>query len=351
MLKILFVSNTGRLNRPYFDPSVRYRCFNIAEQLSKTGDYCRVTTSEYFINNEVEEFDVYVFHRPPFSPVFISKVQDLEESGKVVIADYDDLTFDIENALNSSLYKTGRATQREVLNIFSRNAAALSVFNNYTVSTTALADRLKELCPSCNVTVIHNALTEKYKTICDQIRLNEPIERVKGRIGYFSGTKSHDKDMEFIASALAESCHQGTGREILFVGPIDIPDVVAENCKTVTNPLVGYHEMIKLLSTCEVVIAPLENSFFNNCKSGLKYFESAYAGCNVVAAPIADIARFDSVNLYKPETIEEWTIALDSACSEFSSQSMSLRLEDASKQANMENEIVNWKSFIQKLLG
>jgi hypothetical protein len=351
MNKVLFVSTTGRLSRPYFDPSVRYRCFNIAENLSKSGDYCRVMTSDYFIKNDVDEFDVYVFHRPPFSPVFINKIQELQDAGKVVIADYDDLTFDIENALNSSLYKTGRATQREVLNIFSRNAAALGVFTNFTVSTVSLAKRLKELCPSCNVTVIHNALTEKYKTICDQIRFNEPIERVKGRFGYFSGTKSHDKDMEFISSALAESCNRDSGREILFVGPIDIPGIVSENCNTVTNPLVGYHEMIKLLCTCEVVIAPLENSFFNGCKSGLKYFESAYAGCNVVATPIPDITRFESENLYLAESIEEWVVELDSAASEFTAQSMISRLDNAASQANMTTEVANWASFVKKLLG
>tara|TARA_R110001583_G_scaffold17482_2_gene70644 strand:+ start:7873 stop:8928 length:1056 start_codon:yes stop_codon:yes gene_type:complete len=351
MLKVLFVSTTGRLNRPYFDPSVRYRCFNIAEELSKNGNYCRVTTSDNFINKDMDEFDVYVFHRPPFSPNFINKVQLLQEQGKVVIADYDDLIFDVENALNSSLYKTGRATQREVLNIFSKNAAALSVFNNYTVSTTSLANRLKELSPTSNVMVIHNSLTEKYKSICDQIRLNEPIERVKGRFGYFSGTKSHDKDIEYISTALVESCNFDTGREILFVGPVDIPGIVSENCKTITNPLVGYHEMIKLLCSCEVIIAPLENSFFNNCKSGLKYFESAYSGCNVVGTPITDIRRFDSENLYFAETLEEWSVALNNAASDFSTQNLESRLSDAASQADIKNEIANWNSFVQQLLG
>ncbi len=351
MLKIIFISNTGRLDRPYFDPSVRYRCFNMADELIKIGNYCKVMTSDYFINNDVEDFDVYVFHRPPFSPVFIDKVQDLDANGKLVIADYDDLTFDIENALNSSLFKSGRASQREVLSIFSRNSAALSIFKNYTVSTSTLAKRLKEMDPSYEVEVIHNALTEKYKSICQQITHNEPIARVKGRVGYFSGTKSHDKDIEYISSSIANSCKSSTGRQILFVGPVDIPENIKENCNVMTHSLVGYHEMIKLLSTCEVVIAPLELTFFNSCKSGLKYFESAYAGCNVVASPIPDISRFESENLYLATTAEEWEEALDNALNDYSIQMQSPRLEDASIQANIKTEVIKWELFVNKLLG
>ncbi|CAH9061649.1 hypothetical protein PSEHALCIP103_02538 [Pseudoalteromonas haloplanktis] len=351
MSKVIFITNTGRLVRPYFDPSVRYRCFNLAEELSVHGNYCKVTTSTFFINNEIDDFDVYVFHRPPFSPILIDKVQKLQAQGKVVIADYDDLTFDIKNAQNSSLFKSGRVTQREVLSIFSRNAAALSVFNNFTVSTQALHERLKELSPDSNVAVVHNALTNKYKSICDQIRLNEPLARVKGRVGYFSGTKSHDKDIEYISSALELSCNKESGREILFVGPVDIPENVRNHCNTITNDLVGYHEMIKLLSTCEVVIAPLELTFFNSCKSGLKYFESAYAGCNVVASPIPDIDRFQSDNLFKAVTIEEWGESLDKALSNYSQQCPIARLKDASAQADINNEVKSWSNFINEIQG
>ncbi|WP_219626649.1 hypothetical protein, partial [Vibrio parahaemolyticus] len=68
MKKVLFVSHTARLNRPYFDPSVRYRCFNLADELNERGYYCKVTTSFEFIKNDISNFDIYVFHRPPFDP-------------------------------------------------------------------------------------------------------------------------------------------------------------------------------------------------------------------------------------------------------------------------------------------
>lgn len=352
MKKILFVSTTGRNKRPYFDPSVRYRCYNLAEELSKLGHYTKVTTSHEFITNESEDllnFDIYIFHRPPFSAEFLSKVNLLKKENKTLIADFDDLTFDVENALNSSLYKTGRASEREVLNIFSKNSAALSVFQNYTVSTESLKSRILELKPDSNVEVIHNSLTEKYKAICDQIRNNEKIERIKGRIGYFSGTKSHDKDIEYISEALVDVCNNNSNTELFFVGPVTIPDIVKEKCKTTSHNLVGYHEMIKLLFTCEVIIAPLEETFFNNCKSSLKYFESAYAGCNVVATPIVDFHRFETENLYLASNVEDWKNNLTSALRDFSEQDETSRITYASKNASIKNEINTWLKFISEI--
>ncbi|EJG1829986.1 glycosyltransferase [Vibrio parahaemolyticus] len=347
MKKVLFVSHTARLNRPYFDPSVRYRCFNLADELNERGYYCKVTTSFEFIKNDISNFDIYVFHRPPFDPEFIDKVKWLQNNGKIVIADYDDLVFDIENALSSSLYKSGRASQRDVLNIFSRNSAALNYFKYFTVSTHPLGARIYEISKEeVDVCVVHNALTEKYKSICDQLRLNEAVEKVKGRVGYFSGTKSHDKDLALVADAIAESC---AGKELLFVGPIDVPEVIQKSCKVTQIPLVGYHEMVKLIATCEVVIAPLESSIFNSCKSGLKYFESAYAGCSVVATPIPDIDRFTSQGLFKATSLDEWKLALKQATESFESIPESERINSAKEQANIKLEVEKWLEFVNKI--
>lgn len=349
MYKILFVSTTGRLKRPYFDPSVRYRCFNIAEELSKKGHYVKVATSDSFINEDLSNFDIYVFHRPPYGAKFIKKIDELNKSGKKLVADFDDLTFDVENALNSSAYVSGMVSEAEALNIFSRNAAALSVFTNFTVSTVSLAKRLLELSPKANVEVVHNSLTEKFKSICQQIHNNEKLERVSGRVGYFSGTKSHDKDIEYISDALINVIGESSSRELFFVGPVSVPSAVKECCSVVRNSLVGYHEMIKLLFTCEVVIAPLEATFFNNCKSSLKYFESAYAGCNVVASPVSDYLRFESKNLYLASNISEWEQSLERALVEYKEQSMQERISDAEQQASIHTALSVWEEFVFNL--
>ena len=48
---------------------------------------------------------------------------------------------------------------------------------------------------------------------------------------------------------------------------------------------------------------------FTECKSGLKFFESAVLGTPVAATPIPDIDRFDNPLLLKCRTPDDWASA------------------------------------------
>jgi hypothetical protein len=59
-------------------------------------------------------------------------------------------------------------------------------------------------------------------------------------------------------------------------------------------PVVSYEQLPYWIKQCWITIAPLQPSLFNQCKSGLKFFESAIWGVPLVATAIPDLTRCDT---------------------------------------------------------
>ncbi|WP_205618592.1 hypothetical protein, partial [Brevundimonas nasdae] len=91
-LSVLFVSATNRGKRPFFDPSTRYRCYNLAQELSRRGHRALVMPQSMFETSahEISTFDIYVFHRPSLTDLFIEAFHSLPEQA-LKIVDFDDL--------------------------------------------------------------------------------------------------------------------------------------------------------------------------------------------------------------------------------------------------------------------
>lgn len=347
MKRILFVSNTSRTKRPYFDPSVRYRCFNLAENLTQQGNFVRVTSLFDFIslNDELLNFDIYVFHRPKLSGSFLKAFKRVKRQGSLLIADYDDLVFDVEHAFESSIYTSGRISKRDILRLFSENSAALQLFDNVTVSTQPLADRVAALNPSANVAVVHNYMSDSGRAYAEE--LNKSSSKPREYVGYFSGTRSHDKDIQVFSAAISEAA-KAVNLPVLMVGEVTVPEDFYSGIELVKLPIMGYHDMYSELLRCKVVLAPLEQSIFNDCKSGLKYFESAIAGCQVAATPIPDIDRFNAAGLHKCRTPEDWYDAIVSAGSSTVSPDEVARV--AVEQSSSVPVIKKWNEYVGELL-
>lgn len=336
-MKVLFVTNTSRIDRPYFDPSVRYRCFNFAFGLERQFGWKTCVISQNELDASiVEYFDVFVFHRPSFTVDLIEFVSCAKSKGKFVSADYDDLIFDVSNALDSSIYKNGRVGSREVCDIFDRNASALSLFDTATVSTVPLSERLKEVFPDTNVVVVHNALSSDYIDF-SRIVCSKKMEK-KYTLGYFSGTKSHDKDFKIVEESILKLLGLNKEFSLLLMGPLEVSGHMMSTGQVVHLPLQSYYKMASYVAQCRAIIAPLEESIFNSCKSGLKFFESAIFNTKVFASPIPDIARFDSDLLVTCSDSGEWEGELLRFGAEIDGSETAKLREDVLRSACLESE-------------
>lgn len=312
MKRVLFISATARVDRPYLDPSARYRCYNPASILTQNGFIVDVVSFKNFDLKTLQRYNLFVFHRPSFEKKLLDAIEQIHKIGAQLFADYDDLIFSSLYALESSIYKTNRATKEECLRIFNNNQRAMMLFENFIVSTSPLKEKILELKPEANVSVIHNAISlDVVNRVRSQKEMHRKLRAHKKVISYLSGTKSHDMDFKIVEDVLKKLLEKYQDIiELQLVGPLEYNK---EKLPSATHiSYVDYEYLSKLIAKTDINIAPLETNNFTNCKSGLKFFESGILFVPSVVTPIDDMLRFkDSQGITYAQTPEEWYTAIE----------------------------------------
>ncbi len=307
---VVFVSNTGRVDRPYYDPSVRYRAFNPAEYLRRQG--LRVTlmgqaTFEQY-SDDLAASRAIVFHRPNATEAMLRYVTR-NAKRKLLIADYDDLIFDVSAAPETPAVMDRGEPVAQVARSLASNAEIGSLFGKKTASTIPLAQAAKSILGG-EIAVVHNALDPIYldiaRTLLDH-RLNAEPEY---DLAYFSGTASHNKDLATISPVIADYLDERRYARLLLVGLVALPDDLHSKRDRINRlPVRPFHALPALLIRCRMALGPLVRNQFTDCKSGLKFFESAVLGTPVAATPVPDVDRFESPLLFKCRTADDWAAA------------------------------------------
>jgi len=305
MEKILYISNTSRVERPYLDPSVRYRCFNPAEEVMKYGHIADVVSYEKFEVEMVDFYNIFIFHRPPYDNKLFTALEQVKKKGKKYFADYDDLIFNKKHALISPLYKQGRVDEQKCIDIFTRNEKALGLFENVLVSTEYLKQKVLLSCPNAKVSVVHNALSS---SVIKRIALKGHKKSISNQkvISYMSGTASHNHDFEIIEDTLVDLLNKYHSKaQLIVVGPLEFNKNKFKH--VIHKRYVEYEKLFDFISQTHINLAPLELNDFTNCKSGLKFFESGILGIPSVVSPIDDMLRFkDSKGISYANSSDEW---------------------------------------------
>lgn len=307
---VCFVSETSR-DRPILDPSVRYRCFHPAEELARRGITTAVYSAAQFYQTPNYDFDAYIFHRPSSNrAAFESVIDRLKTLKRVLVADYDDLVFGgAEIALNSSSVKNQTMAPQQAILAYEKNLVALRAFSTITTSTSSLAAKVRELNPGSSVTIVANRIPESVMSLHIEGRTYR-IQKPPHRIGYFAGTKSHDADIAVIVEVLHRVLLEQPRTDFLVVGPVALPFSLSALQNVHVMDAIGYWRVPGLMSDCATVIAPLEDSGFNQCKSRVKFLEAALAGCRLIASPIPDMKELGEERLVLPSSLNDWYEAL-----------------------------------------
>jgi glycosyltransferase involved in cell wall biosynthesis len=315
-LSFCFISSTSRAQNPILDGSVRYRCFHPAEALLSAGHKCCVVSQKRFVEMPSYDFDVYVFHRPaPDVGPLHSILERLKESGKFLIADYDDLVFGDELlALDSSLAKRGGDASLEAIAAFRRNTEALRFFERVTVSTYPLADKVKQFHSTAQVDVVHNTIPDSIFALSDRLEISTR-PRPARQIGYFCGTNTHDADFRVVSEVIIAMLDNFPDATFVVLGPLKLPGALAFHPRVHTYPPCNYFRLSSVMSGCSIAIAPLVRGEFNDCKSRVKFLEASVAGCQLIASPIDDMTRAAEGRIALPTTPNEWAEVLTSMLS------------------------------------
>ena len=146
-------------------------------------------------------------------------------------------------------------------------------------------------------------------------RAATPPGGARVRLGYFSGTATHDADLATIADPLAAVLARHPDVELLVVGPVALPTALASfQAQVVRRDLVAWTELPALVATCTASLVPLEwRHPFVAAKGAVKYLEAATVAVPVIASPtdaFRDAVR-DGVSGWLAADPEAWEHALE----------------------------------------
>lgn len=287
-LKILYITETAFVENPVLDASARYRCYHPAEVLNKTN-WVSVVSWKNYAKKPSWDYDVYVFHRPNLSAMPL--ISQLKHLHKILIADYDDLIFGTpDQAKECSLCKNNRVTQEQATNLFISNQRVLFCFDYFTVSTHNLAKEIKRLHTKAIVQVVHNFIPESILALVEKWKLRQQ-EKDPNLIMYCSGTMSHNRDFTIVEDVFLKSLEKNPKLRLYIFGCLQSSDKILNHPQIYFHSPTSYWNLLQHMARAAYTIAPLEDSCFNDCKSNVKFLESATVGASLLATPIEDIQR------------------------------------------------------------
>lgn len=310
--RIVYVVNNHDLMTQY------YRVHNYIEALERLGFKCGIIRDSEINGDPDCVGDILVLNRVVWSPAVEHLITAYRKHGCPVIFDIDDFVFDAE-AINLLRFTKSLADGERcnIKNMMYGIRKSMQLCDAVTVSTFPLKEQVEKL--GLNAYVLPNSVGRSELDLAERIATeavaNSGDPEVV-RIGYFSGTKTHEEDFRVCAEALQRLLKRYDQIRLVVVGHLDIPaGIAAFGDKVIQKPLMPHADMLRELAEVDINIAPLEpNNVFTTCKSELKIFEAALFGKPTVASPTSTfIATIEhgKTGLFA-STPDEWYAALES---------------------------------------
>lgn len=134
------------------------------------------------------------------------------------------------------------------------------------------------------------------------------------RVGYLSGTNTHNADWASIEGAVVEVLEARPDVELWLGGLLDVSERMDAYAARIRRmPLMSWHELPGVLRDLDVNLAPLVvGTRFNEAKSAIKHLEAALVETPTVASPSQPFRRAitHGVNGYLAETSADWASLL-----------------------------------------
>lgn len=288
-----------------FDNSTfRYRTYNVMEAMENNSKYfvtCFLIKELYSIYDLISKIDLIILQRAKWSFELESFIRIIKQNKIPVIYDMDDLIYHtkyVPKYLNS-IGDYRDSTVDAFFALAKRYELIASISDGFIVTTDDLKKHIVNDFTK-PVWVLSNFLNveqeRESKKICSLKQ--EQKKKDKFLIGYFSGSNSHQRDLEIVESAIVKLMEKYDDIYLKIVGFMSLSDKFEELKKKgriLIDKFVPYEELQYKIGEVDLNIIPLQNHEFNQCKSELKYFE----------ASIVDVVSCASDNHVYHHVIEE----------------------------------------------
>jgi len=266
--------------------SATYRTTHVAEELEFNGFKCSVTVQDNpFLLRYVDKFSVFVFHRTLYVDRVQKMIEEIKKRDKAIIFDADDLVHDPKYLEYMDYYQKMNTLERK---LYDNGVGGEILRDSYvevaTTTTSYLAEKLRE--EGKKVFIVPNKSSQKdvrNAEVAYEIAKKDPY---RVRLGYFSGTTSHNKDFGTITDAITQILKKYPNVELLLVGPLDVESelIQVHQKKIIQLPYAPRKQHFLNIARCDINLAPLElENPFCEAKSELKFFEAALVRVPTVA--------------------------------------------------------------------
>ncbi len=284
--------------------SARYRTTHVAEELEFNDFECGVTVQDNpRLVSYVNKFSVFIFHRTLYTKKVQKMIEEIKKQNKTIIFETDDLVYDPKYLKHMDYYKKMNSLEKR---LYENGVGGEILRDDYvkvaTTTTKFLADKLQE--ENKKVFIVPNKLSkEDVKNATMSLRQSE-LNSVQEsdhlgeggttkqsqadiiKLGYFSGTISHNKDFATITNVLVTIMEKYKNVELLLVGPLDIESELVQKFKNRIKqlPYVARKKHFANIAKCDINLAPLEyDNPFCEAKSELKFFEAGIVKVPTIA--------------------------------------------------------------------
>lgn len=275
--KIVYISSE------FNNSTFRYRFFNFKQSLGDNSKYslvCFETSEIPLITKYISLVSVVVFQRVKLDNNANNFVSLCKQNNIPSVYDIDDLIYNADCILD---YTTNVGLEPTHQNLAGLLGIAISHFyiarqcDTFITTTTYLRDYLVEDFGK-RTYVIPNYFN-KQQEICSKKAVDERVyDGSKYYIGYFSGSPTHQNDFGVCKKAIIRMMQKYSDVYLKIVGFMNLDGELAElenEGRVIFKPVCPYEELQYEIAEVDLNIAPLINYYFNDCKSELKFFESA----------------------------------------------------------------------------
>jgi GT2 family glycosyltransferase/glycosyltransferase involved in cell wall biosynthesis len=291
----------------------RYRAANMAAVLNEVEAVNGVQTcAACFFSSDlqhaaqiVKNADMLVISRARYDPGLAALVQKFQVQGKRVWFDLDDLVFDTQK-IDLIISTAGQQATDAVLNywysVVGRMAQALRLCDGVITTHAYLADKIK-LFSNLPVKIVPNFANAAQLTISEplyQAKYKRQLttastQRERIKLGYFSGSSSHNGDLSLISHALERVMAADARIDLVLVGHLDIEQAFGARFggylkghlanRVAVHPFVDFVALQALIADVDFNLVPLQVNDFTHCKSELKFVDAAIVGTLTIASP------------------------------------------------------------------
>ena len=275
-----------------------YRCNNQSEELLKYGISANIISQgNSYLVNLVKKHKVFIFQRVIFNEHIERVMNEIFKQKKYIIFETDDLVFNPEYLSFMHYYNyMGKEEKGWYENGIGREILEDSKVKNCIVSTQFLANEVISKYPDKYVYILENRLNKNQVLYANNAYKNIKNIKIKDgkiRIGYFSGSKSHDADFSSISDVLVRILTENKNLVLMIVGYLRLGDKFEHLTGQIEYySFVPMKKLPSLMMISDINIAPLEmHNPFCQCKSALKFLEAGILGIPTIASATDSFQR------------------------------------------------------------